>query len=303
MDICDIVLEPTEGNLQAPFSKGIYHNKETDSFSVRIFVDLINSRLKVEDYEVKTNLDDMVEYLDFVASENNLSKLILIAREQEWQEFFVHGFFLEAIHPSIFRGKTGYHLARFYSRERRISLDWEKEEEVLRKASDVSRELQPLPKEYTVRTVRKNDIPLLIELYDKVFDTYPTDLTNGDYLNELLKKGTGIFKVVLHGEKIISAASITIDKSTKSAELTDCATLKEYRAQGLMSHLVSALEEDAASLGLITVYTIARALSVGINAAFYKHEYKYLGRFVKNCDICGGYEDMNLWSKKIIKDA
>ena len=271
---------------------------ETNSFSVRIFVDKINSRLKVLDYTVG-NIDDMVEYLDSVVCENNLTKLIMIAREQDWQEFFRRGFFLEALHPSVFRGRPGYHMARFYSPERRISPDWEREDQILYKAREVTTKMQTLPQEYTIRTAKSEDIPRLIRLYDQVFETYPTDLTNKAYLQEIMKNKTSIFKIVLHGDNLISAASITIDKFTGSAELTDCGTLKEYRAQGLMSHLVSALEDEAAALGLITVYTIARALSVGINASFSKHGYIYLGRFIKNCNICGSFEDMNLWSKRL----
>ncbi|HCP15639.1 MAG TPA: putative beta-lysine N-acetyltransferase, partial [Peptococcaceae bacterium] len=27
--------------------------------------------------------------------------------------------------------------------------------------------------------------------------------------------------------------------------------------------------------------------------------YEYSGRLVNNCDICGGFEDMNIWVKRL----
>jgi hypothetical protein len=68
-----------------------------------------------------------------------------------------------------------------------------------------------------------------------------------------------------------------------------------------MSHLVQELEKEAISLGLITLYTIARSLSIGINGVFARFGFKYYGRFVNNCDICGQFQDMNLWSKPLKK--
>lgn len=36
-----------------------------------------------------------------------------------------------------------------------------------------------------------------------------------------------------------------------------------------------------------------------MNRVLVQHGYAYSGRLVNNCDICGGFEDMNLWAKEL----
>jgi putative beta-lysine N-acetyltransferase len=153
-----------------------------------------------------------------------------------------------------------------------------------------------LPPDYEIRSARSEDIAELADLYANIFETYPTPIDDPQYIKKMMHANTH-FKIMLHEGKIVSAASLDIDLATKSAELTDCATLPQYRGLSLMSYLVAHLEKEAINLGLITVYTIARAASTGINAVFFRHGYAYYGRFVNNCEICGKLEDMNLWSK------
>ena len=44
-----------------------------------------------------------------------------------------------------------------------------------------------------------------------------------------------------------------------------------------------------------TWYTIARALSAGMNITFAKAGYRYAGTLVNNTDISGTIESMNVW--------
>lgn len=285
-------------NIDAPYELGLTYEKKTRDFTVTVFIDLINKRVKVEDYEAK-DYDALSRYLEFLAAENSLSKIIMVARESDWKNFFVRNYLVEALHPTILMGEPGIHLAKFLTNERKTSMVWQQEEIVLQKALQVSLEVKPLPLGCEVRTAGLTDIDLMMPLYSSVFETYPSNLTDPAYLRKLISSGSALFKIIVLNEKVISAASIYIDKTTLSAELTDCATFPEYRGQGLISHLILLLEEEAKKQGLITLYSIARACSVGMNGAFHKHDFEYCGRFIKNCDICGKFEDMNLWSKKI----
>lgn len=271
--------------------------KEEEGYSVKYLLDWTNKRVKIKSY-FATDYDALTKYLDVLAVENNLTKTILTAGEQDWQEFFVRGYWLEALHPTFFRGKAGFHVSKFYSRERRTPADWEKEEELLGAAKNSSREMSALNKDYKIRVALQSDVAGLAKLYSSVFVTYPTDVNDEGYLKEAMRKGA-VFMVVTHKGQIISAASLDVDSETLSTELTDCATSPEYRGQGLMAHLLYYLEKQAKEMGLITIYTIARAGSAGINTVFAKHGYNYYGRFINNCDICGNFEDMNLWSKTI----
>jgi hypothetical protein len=47
--------------------------------------------------------------------------------------------------------------------------------------------------------------------------------------------------------------------------------------------------------GITTWYTIARALSAGMNITFAKAGYRYAGTLVNNTDISGTIESMNVW--------
>ncbi len=45
------------------------------------------------------------------------------------------------------------------------------------------------------------------------------------------------------------------------------------------------------------LYSLSRAINPGINKVLSRLKYNYTGRLINNCDICGGYEDMNIWVK------
>ena len=51
-----------------------------------------------------------------------------------------------------------------------------------------------------------------------------------------------------------------------NAELTNCATLPEYRKHGFMKSLLIKLEEELQEKSIFCSYTIARSLSFGMNA-------------------------------------
>ena len=48
---------------------------------------------------------------------------------------------------------------------------------------------------------------------------------------------------------------------------------------------------------IITAYTIARAISFGMNITFAKNGYKYSGTLKNNTNISGKLESMNVWYK------
>ena len=48
-----------------------------------------------------------------------------------------------------------------------------------------------------------------------------------------------------------------------------------------------------------TAYTIARAISPGMNITFAKAGYKFSGTLINNTNISGGIESMNVWYKSL----
>jgi len=52
--------------------------------------------------------------------------------------------------------------------------------------------------------------------------------------------------------------------------------------------------------GIKTAYTIARAMSAGMNVTFSKTGYRFGGRLKNNTNISGNIESMNVWYKYLI---
>jgi len=275
-----------------------YHSiKEANTFKVHLFIDFVNNRLKIEDYTCE-NYDDFVAFLETTAQKHNLYKIIIVAKQKDWEALFVRDFLLEALHPSFFKGEPGFHLAKFTNIERQASNHRLIEKTLLKRVQESPHTSRDLPSEYTIKTADPVSIPELSNLYTKVFSTYPSPMNDHTYLEKIMQK-TSIFKIMLYQNKIISAASIDVDQRTSSAELTDCATTEDHCGKGLMSHLVKSLEIEAKKLNLITLYSIARARSIGMNSVFSHNMYNYYGCLINNCHICGQLENMNIWSKRI----
>ncbi|MFZ5641584.1 MAG: putative beta-lysine N-acetyltransferase [Bacillota bacterium] len=232
--------------------------------------------------------------------QKSFGKIIVLAGDSNWQDFLDHGFSLEAVHKNYFRGRPGYYLARYPCPGRGTSRQTAKADRLLADVLKFPASLPDasLPPAFSLRDAGLADIPQLVELYKKVFTSYPVPITDQDYMQETMQTKNH-FKIILHRNKIVSAASAEMDANNLTAELTDCASLPEYRGRGLMSKLIQALEEEMRRRKFISVYTIARATGKGINLIFRKQGYEYGGRFINNCTICGSFEDMNLWHKKL----
>ena len=278
---------------------GLSYQKEREDFTVKVFIDCTNERIKILEYK-GTNIPALADYLNYLATENGFGKVVLVAKEEDWETFVSRGYILEGFIRNYFSGKTGYCLSRFFSKERRIGAFIDEEDEILQQilSQPVTVNIKKLPEDYRLRSAGTEDIPSLVELFSLVFPSYPTPLNRPEYLEQVM--GTKAhFKVIEHQGKIISAASGEINRINKAVELTDCATLPDYRGQGLMSVLIRALEEEMRKEHMQTVYSLSRALSHGINLVFHRHGYTFGGRLINNCNIMGKYEDMNLWVKHI----
>ncbi len=142
----------------------------------------------------------------------------------------------------------------------------------------------------------ERDTDSIARLFKEVFKTYPTPMDDPAYIKKVMGKQV-LFKVAFIGNELISAASADMNTRMLNAEITDCATLPEHRGKGVLSQLIYHLEQELAAKGFITLFSLSRALSSGINIALSKHGYIYTGRLVNNCNIMGRFEDMNIWVK------
>lgn len=279
---------------------GLAHQIKTKDYRLRVFLDHYNRRLKVLEYKA-TNYRPMLEKLDFLAAANRFDKITFQAAKGDWEVFLRYGYVLEGLLKHVRRGKTAYMVSKFKSQRRLQSRGLMKEIELIEliMKRDKRVEEPTLPDGYFLDYAREDDIDGMLTLYRRVFKTYPSPLTYREYLMSVLHRDA-IFRVIRNEEgDVVAAASAELQPSQLSAELTDCATHPDERGNGLMTVLLKALEDDLRREGYLCAYTMARAPSYGMNAAFHSLGYEFNGRMVNNCDIFGDFEDMNLWVKSL----
>lgn len=272
--------------------------EETAGWHLTALADPANGRLYVQRYAGRP-VAALTRRLKALAREHGLDKVVVLARAEDWQAFLARGFVLEGVLDGYFRGAPAYALGYFLTGARRSQRSFEQEQTVLEAALAVSPEPPPaLPSGCRLMTPAPEQAAELAAVFRQVFETYPTPLYDARYVAKLIKSGEGVFRAVVDGGQVVSAAAAELVPEWGSAEMTNCATLPEYRGAGFMRILLGALEADAAALGIGCLFSIARATSLGMNLALRKAGYAYRGRQVNNCHICGGFEDMNLWVKR-----
>lgn len=280
--------------LQVPIAKLI----KTPTGTYKIKIDIFNRRIKI--IKFLGSVEDLLLHLHPTIEKYNTTKLIYISPKKHIKEFKDKGFIMEAKIDGFYNGVTGYILSKFIGLKRKMTIYTPEEEEVLIKAREYINKKYTYKEEskFTIRTANKNDAKELAMLYDKVFKTYPTPMDNENFIKRSMDQNV-LFKIVLYENKIISSASADMDLNNLNAEMTDCVTLPEYRGKDLMGKLLYKLEEELVKNNFKVLYSIARAISLGMNIVFSKHNYKYSGRLVNNCNICGRFEDMNMWVKNL----
>lgn len=280
--------------------KPTYETKilKTPHYTIHLYIDYFNKRLRVDDYRGNVNL--IVQELNKAMDSYNFTKLIYFSRFEHWQQLLSIGFELEGIINGYFNGSDNYIMTCYKENERRTSTSWIQEDAIIQSIREKGRKTDKskLPNQYSIRKANTEDAAKLAELYDNVFPIYPTPMNNPDYVKKMISGGT-IFYVVECSNQFVSAASAEINPSLHNAEITDCATLPEHRKYGLLKRLMVELEKELKDVGIYCAFSLARALSYGMNAALYQLGYRYNGRLTNNCFIFDKIENMNVWVKDL----
>ncbi|MQR96377.1 putative beta-lysine N-acetyltransferase [Fictibacillus phosphorivorans] len=279
-----------------------YENKKITKtyFIADTCFDYYSERLRADDY--RGNVYFFAEWLEEEAEINGFHKIIVKSKKDDidaWQEL---GYINEGEFKGYFNGATAYAMCKYLKNERRNSEYWIEEDRILKDVLKLEKgtKNQPLQIEYTLRMADVQDAKSLAELYGNVFQVYPTPMNDIEYVREMIESGT-LFCIIEHEGRIVSAASADVNDTYNNAEITDCATTPEHRKFGLMKHLVDQLEKELFQRKIYCSYSIARALSFGMNAVFHQKDYLFKGRLANNCKIFDKYEDMNIWVKDLSK--
>ncbi|MFC0559639.1 putative beta-lysine N-acetyltransferase [Halalkalibacter alkalisediminis] len=281
-------------------SQPVIKEISTAAFTATLYFDFFNKRLRIDEY--RGNVEELIGAIRNIVQEERFTKVIFHSRPEHWQQLLSQGFELEAIFSGFFNGTDNYTMAFYTDDARRTSNVWMKENEILARVIIKGKqpETKTAPSHYHFRKATLSDSSNLANLYGSVFKVYPTPMDHEEYVKKVMNGGT-IFYIVECNNEIVSAASADINKQFNHAELTDCATLSEHRKYGLMKKLLIKLEDELRKEKIYCSFSIARALSFGMNAAFYQLDYTYRGRLTNNCYIYEKLEDMNVWVKDLSK--
>lgn len=262
-----------------PFNKRIYLMKLTDLPGTDLYETLLN-----------------------LAQKNGYEKICLKIPRSAALFFQNRGFNEEASIPGFYRGsEEGVFLGRFLSPVREKMGDPSRLDAVLKLA-----ESKRIPAEHAtpkqhippVEMLGEAHAPAMADIYRKVFPSYPFPIDRPDYLMETMHSHVHYFGIRQAG-RLVALSSAEYDKKSLNVEMTDFATLPEHRGQGYAQHLLSQMEAVMTDLGFITAYTIARAISPGMNITFTRQGYRYGGRLRNNTHISGQIESMNVWYKRL----
>lgn len=276
-----------------------YHRKIKErSFTLNMYIDPFSKRVRVDD--LQGDSEKGIKKAEEIANVYNSEKLIVKSRGEQMISLIEKGFQIEGVVDKYFKGSDCYFLCKYYSVDRRNNSYLLKEDEILRnvrllgqREDDFGR-IEP----YTMKQIEKKDADKLAELYQEVFQVYPTPLTEPDYIRKTIKEGTIYYAYYLN-DQFVSAASAEVNSYYMNAEITDCATLTAHRKHGLMKWLITELENELLRRGVFCSYSLSRALSFGMNGALYQLGYRYRGRLMNNCLIYNKLENMNVWVKDL----
>lgn len=253
-----------------------------------------------------TMVPQLFEHMEKLAAEQDYTKLFIKAPEKHQAYFLEHGCVEEARIPAYYDQEACVFLGKFLDPQRRL-LDKETGErmaENLKLAQERAPEhdglsYKPqLDDSCTLRKLEEQDCAELARLYRLVFKSYPFPIFEEDYLKKTMQEHIMYFGVFQEGV-LIAAASSEMDTETRSVELTDFATNPAFRGKSLAGVLLHSMEKAMEKEGMRTLYTIARALSPGMNISFARAGYTYGGTLINNTDISGNIESMNVWYRSV----
>lgn len=256
-------------------------------------------------YLMKLSLEDVpgiIKRLNDLAVKNNYSKIFAKVPRTAADEFLSTGYVEEAAIPGFYHGQIeGCFLSKFLDSQRAHDPRKEEIDAIIALAEERARTRGNKYRgahQYSLSFAKPSDVNEMSSVYQRVFDSYPFPIDDPEYLLKTMKTHIQYYWVK-KVSSIIALASAEMDLDNKNVEMTDFATLPEYRKKGLARWLLSRMEVEMRIKNMHVAYTIARALSPGINITFAKKGYTYAGTLVHNTKIAGTIESMNVWYKEL----
>ncbi|MCU4163212.1 putative beta-lysine N-acetyltransferase [Carboxylicivirga caseinilyticus] len=244
----------------------------------------------------------VIQQLSVLARQNGYTKIFCKIPKKVAPLFIADGYIMEGHIPHFYEGEhDACFMAKFLSSDRLLHIE---KDQLSILSSLLQDEMQSKliydssESGYEVRRLNKEDVDEMVAIYKEVFETYPFPIHEADYIKKTMNENIQYFGAFKNG--VIGAlASSEVDCKGKNAEMTDFATSAVHRGNGLSSILLKAMEKEMKEQGIYTLYTIARLNSVPMNKTFLRAGYRYSGTLIKNTNIAGTIESMNVYFKHI----
>lgn len=211
--------------------------------------------------------------------------------------FIKEDFRKEACIPGFYRGEEDVlFLGRYFSSDRADEPEGPELDDLLRLALAKGRTSAGNRNRNggRVRRCGPGDVKQMSGIYHDTFASYPFPIHDPDYLCKTMESHVDYFCVEEDG-RMVALAAAEMDKTGGNVEMTDFATVPAWRGMGCATLLLGHMEQEMRKGGIKTAYTIARAVSPGMNITFAKQGYSFAGRLVNNTGIAGAIESMNVW--------
>lgn len=247
----------------------------------------------------KQDLPEIVEQLDILARKHGYTKLFAKVPECSKTPFLNAGYKEEARIPLFYnKEKDACFLAKYLDRSRSELANRDEITKILDLAKSKAEKKKESPISINSTLIRcgTEHIAQMVEIYRKVFPSYPFPIHDPEYIRKTMGENL-IYFGILENDKLIALSSAEMDQDGANAEMTDFATLPEQRGKGLAGILLREMEEEMQRLGIQTAYTMARAISAGMNIIFSQNDYQFAGTLINNTQISGSIESMNVWYK------
>lgn len=257
-----------------------------------------NDRVYLMKLSDKDNKQKTIEKVINIAKQNNYGKVFAKVNAKDSNLFEEYNFECEAKIPGFFNGKedSGFYSLFLCEDRKQINVD------IVNQNLNLAHEKRGERKktDFEIVELKKENVRDITEIYSEVFETYPFPIFDEEFVIDCLENHVRIFGIISDG-KVIALSSCEIDYESQNVEMTDFATLPGQRTRGFAQGLLSHMEKEMKDAGIKTAYTIARALSPGMNITFSKCNYRYGGTLKKNTNISGGIQSMNVWYKSLME--
>lgn len=246
--------------------------------------------------------DQLIPALKQLAEKRKYTKIFAKVPSSKAAYFLDAGYQKEAVVPNFYNGcEDVSFLGCFISTKRKEFAQNDKLDNILNMAKlkgAENLENKPILPEAGIRQCNQDDVNAISNIYKAVFPTYPFPIDSSEYLLETMHTHVIYFGVEIE-KKLVALSSAEMDEFSQNVEMTDFATLPAWLGNGFACHLMKCMEKEMKTRGIKTAYTIARAISPGMNITFARMGYAFGGRLINNTNISGRIESMNVWHKSL----